>query len=110
MPFTPQRYFLVFDVPSGKVRGEHAHKQCHQFLICINGSCAIVADDGVNRQEILLDRPNKGIHLPPMTWGVQYKYSTDAMLLVFASAHYDASDYIRDYDGFMEKLNESKCP
>ena len=108
VPFPPQRYFLVFDVPSGKVRGEHAHKQCHQFLICIKGSCAVVADDGLHRQEMLLDRPNKGVHLPPMTWGVQYKYSTDAILLVFASDYYDASDYIRDYDEFMDIVNATK--
>ena len=105
VPFIPRRYFLVFDVPNGKVRGEHAHKQCHQFLICIRGSCSVVADDGIHRQEILLDRPNKGIHLPPMTWGVQYKYSLDAVLLVFASEYYDANDYIRDYDEFMDMVD-----
>jgi len=110
LPFSPQRYFLVFDVPSGKVRGEHAHKQCHQFLICIKGSCAVVVDDGFNRQEILLDRPNKGVHLPPMIWGVQYKYSADAILLVFASHYYEASDYIRDYDQFMDMVNAIKKP
>jgi acetyltransferase-like isoleucine patch superfamily enzyme/dTDP-4-dehydrorhamnose 3,5-epimerase-like enzyme len=108
VPFSPQRYFLVFDVPSSKVRGEHAHKQCHQFLICIKGSCAVVADDGFHRQEIVLDRPNKGVYLPPMTWGVQYKYSTDALLLVFASDYYDASDYIRDYDQFVDMVNADK--
>ncbi len=108
IPFSPKRHFLVFDVPSGKVRGEHAHRQCHQFLICIKGSCAVVADDGVDRQEILLDRPNKGVHLPPMVWGVQYKYSTDAVLLVFASHYYDSADYIRDYDEFIDLINATK--
>ncbi|MDB6062786.1 MAG: isomerase [Verrucomicrobiaceae bacterium] len=108
VPFSPRRYFLVFDVPSGKVRGEHAHKECHQFLICIKGSCAVVADDGQRRQEILLDRPTKGVHLPPMTWGVQYKYSADAVLLVFASDYYDSNDYIREYDHFMELINAPK--
>lgn len=105
LPFTPLRYFIVFDVPSSKVRGEHAHRQCHQFLICINGSCMVVADDGRQREEILLDRPTKGVHLPPMTWGVQYKYSADAILLVFASDYYDANDYIRDYDEFANIVN-----
>ena len=105
VPFTPQRYFLVFDVPSGKVRGEHAHRQCHQFLVCIKGSCYVVADDGCHRQEILLDRPNKGVHLPPMVWGVQYKYSPDTVLLVFASDYYEADDYIRDYDEFVRLIN-----
>lgn len=101
VPFEVNRYFLVFDVPSVETRGEHAHKVCHQFLICVHGSCAVVADDGTHRQEFLLDQPNLGLHLPPMVWGIQYKYSPDAVLLVFASHHYDPSDYIRDYNEFL---------
>ena len=100
VPFPVKRYFMVFDVPSVETRGEHAHRVCHQFLICVRGSCAVVADDGKNRQEFLLDRPDIGIHLPPMVWGIQYKYSADAMLLVFASHYYDSADYIRDYAEF----------
>ena len=109
IPFEVLRYFLVFDVPSAETRGEHAHYQCHQFLICVSGKVAVVADDGKSRQEFLLDRPNFGIHLPPMTWGVQYKYSADAVLLVLASRHYSSDDYIRDYDNFLrikEQENE----
>lgn len=101
IPFKPLRYFLVFDVPSRELRGEHAHRRCHQFLICLRGNCAVVADDGEQRVEVALDSPHRGVYLPPMTWGVQYKYSSDAMLLVFASDHYDASDYIRDYGEFL---------
>jgi UDP-2-acetamido-3-amino-2,3-dideoxy-glucuronate N-acetyltransferase len=100
IPFLPKRYFLVFNVPSVKTRGEHAHRRCHQFLICVKGSVAVVVDDGRNRREVLLDAPNQGLHLPPMTWGIQYKYSADAVLLVFASDYYDAGDYIRDYTEF----------
>lgn len=100
VPFPVRRYFMVFDVPSVETRGEHAHRECHQFLICVRGSCAIVADDGKSRQEFLLDRPDLGIHLPPMVWGIQYKYSADAVLLVFASHYYDSADYIRDYSEF----------
>lgn len=100
IPFSVKRYFLVFDVPSQEVRGEHAHHECHQFLICVHGRCNVVADDGTNREEFVLDRPNLGIHLPPMTWGIQYKYSQDAVLLVFASHYYDSADYIRDYAEF----------
>lgn len=105
IPFVPKRYFLVFDVPSEKTRGEHAHKSCHQFLICVRGRCAVVADDGTSRQEVMLDSPATGVYLPPMTWGIQYKYSEDAILLVFASDYYDASDYIRDYDEFLALLS-----
>jgi UDP-2-acetamido-3-amino-2,3-dideoxy-glucuronate N-acetyltransferase len=100
IPFPVRRYFMVFDVPSMETRGEHVHRECHQFLICVRGSCAVVADDGTNRQEFLLDRPDVGIHLPPKVWGIQYKYSPDATLLVFASHYYDSADYIRDYSEF----------
>lgn len=106
IPFTPKRYFLVFEVPSKETRGEHAHRVCHQFLVCIRGSCSVLADDGVNRAEFLLDGPDKGLYLPPMVWGVQYKYSEDAMLLVFASHSYEPSDYIRDYSLFIEEVKQ----
>ena len=101
IPFVPLRYFMVFDVPSRETRGEHAHRECHQFLICVRGSCAVLVDNGSQRAEIRLDSPTIGIPLPPMTWGVQYKYSADALLLVFASHHYDSADYIRDYAEFI---------
>ena len=105
VPFPVKRYFMVFDVPSMETRGEHAHRECHQFLICVRGSCAVVADDGTNRQEFLLDRPDVAVHLPPMVWGIQYKYSSDAVLLVFASHYYDSEDYIRDYAEFLQLVS-----
>lgn len=101
LPFQPQRHFVIYDVPSQEIRGEHAHKRCHQFLVCVHGSVRVLADDGSSRQEFLLDSPALGIHLPPMTWGTQYRYSPDAVLLVFASEPYDADDYIRSYDEFL---------
>lgn len=104
IPFVPQRYFLVFDVPTAKTRGEHAHKLCHQFLIAVKGSVSVVADDGTHREEFLLNRPDLGVHLPPMTWGIQYRYSADAVLLVFASHYYDNADYIRDYTDFQAQV------
>lgn len=106
LPFQPRRYFLVFDVPSREIRGEHAHRQCHQFLVCVRGNCSVVADDGANRQEFLLNRPSLGLHLPARVWGIQYKYSEDAVLLVFASDYYDAADYIRNYDEFMALMKQ----
>ena len=101
LPFVPARYFVVFDVPSRETRGEHAHRRCHQFLSCIHGSVRVLADDGRGRREFVLDSPGTGLYLPPMTWGTQYRYSADAVLLVFASHPYDADDYIRDYDEFL---------
>lgn len=108
IPFVPRRYFMVFGVPNREVRGEHAHYACHQFLICVRGSCAVVADDGARRFEVDLDGPQKGLYLPPMTWGIQYKYSSDALLLVFASDHYDSTDYIRNYDQFLAEVQKEK--
>lgn len=102
VPFAARRYFLVFNVPSIETRGEHAHRECHQFLICVRGSCAVVADDGVNRQEFVLDKPDLGLYLPPLVWGIQYKFSADAVLLVFASHYYDVADYIRSYAEFCD--------
>jgi len=110
IPFTPKRYFMVFDVPSLETRGEHAHRVCQQFLICVRGSCSVLADDGNNRVEILLDSPEKGVYLPPLVWGIQYKYSKDALLLVFASHLYDSEDYIRDYAQFINEIKNSKSP
>lgn len=106
LPFVPQRYFVVLGVPSKEVRGEHAHRKCKQFLVCLQGSIAVVADDGNTRQEFILDSPELGLYLPPMVWGIQYKYTADAALLVLASEPYDASDYIRDYDVFLREIAE----
>jgi acetyltransferase-like isoleucine patch superfamily enzyme len=101
LPFAPERYFVVFDVPSKEVRGAHAHRQCEQFLSCMHGSVVVVCDDGTHRQQFVLDSPDIGLYLPPMVWGIQYKYTADATLLVLASHGYDAADYIRDYDQFL---------
>jgi acetyltransferase-like isoleucine patch superfamily enzyme/dTDP-4-dehydrorhamnose 3,5-epimerase-like enzyme len=107
LPFEAKRYFLVYDVKGHEVRGEHAHRQIHQFLVCVKGSCSVVVDDGLHREEYELNSPGMAIHIPPMIWGVQYKYSSDAVLLVLASDKYDATEYIRDYEEFL-KLMRSK--
>ena len=102
IPFEVKRYFLVYSVASKEIRGEHAHRSLHQFLICVHGRCHVVADDGANRQEFVLDSPTLGLHLPPMVWGIQYKYSEDAVMLVLASDKYDPGSYIRNYSEFRE--------
>ena len=105
MPFRPERYFVVYDVPSAELRGEHAHKGCEQFLICLHGSCRVLLDDGKSRCEVTLDRPDTGLYMPALVWGTQYRYTKDAVLLVFASRPYEASDYLRTYDDFLAELN-----
>jgi UDP-2-acetamido-3-amino-2,3-dideoxy-glucuronate N-acetyltransferase len=102
IPFKPERYFLVFNVPSESTRGEHAHIECHQFLICVKGSCTVIVSDGDSEAEIELNSPNVGLYIPPMIWGVQHKYTNDAVLLVFASHIYDPKDYIRDFNEFVK--------
>jgi len=104
IPFVPKRYFLIFGVPAKEVRGEHAHRSCDQFLTCPRGSVAIIVDDGTSSEEIVLDHPSLGLYVPSMIWGTQYKYSADALLLVFASEYYDPDDYIRDYNEFLSRL------
>ena len=101
LPFIAKRYFIVYDVSDQEVRGEHAHRKLHQFLVCVKGSVALVVDDGAHREEILLESPSIGVHVPPMVWATQYKYSRDAVLMVLASEAYDATDYIRDYDEYL---------
>ena len=102
VPFEVKRYFVTFGVSSQKIRGEHAHRLLHQFFICVHGRCHVVADDGRTRQEFVLDSPTLGVHLPPMVWGIEYKHTKDAVLLVLASDRYDSADYIRDYSEFLK--------
>jgi acetyltransferase-like isoleucine patch superfamily enzyme len=104
VPFPIQRLFLVYDVPNREIRGEHAHYTLHQFLICVRGSCAVLVDDGAHRHEFRLETPCDSLYVPPMTWSVQYKHSPDAVLLVLASAPYDAADYIREYSTFVKAV------
>lgn len=101
LPFSVKRCFWVFNVPSNKVRGEHAHRSCHQFLVCVSGRVSVMMDNGAKRAEVLLDHPSQGLYLPAGVWGVQYKYSQDAVLVVLASHDYDKHDYIRNYDDFL---------
>jgi acetyltransferase-like isoleucine patch superfamily enzyme len=103
LPFTPERCFVIFDVPSKEVRGEHAHRVCQQLLVCLRGSVSVACDDGEHRQEFRLDSPALGLYIPPMVWATQYRYSEDAVLQVFASHRYDSDDYIRDYELFLKE-------
>jgi hypothetical protein len=110
IPFVPKRYFLIFDVPAEEARGRHAHRLCHQFLICVRGSCRVKLDDGEHRAEVSLDRPDLGVYLPPMIWGTQHSYSPDAILLAFASEYYEANEYIRDYAEFCVLAAKARRP
>lgn len=108
VPFSVKRYFLTFDVAGEEVRGEHAHHRLEQFLISVHGRLHIAADDGRNREEFILDRPNLGVYLPPMTWGVQYRFSPGAVLLGLCSDYYQPEDYIREYTDFLRLKSASR--
>src|SRR6202035_998017 len=97
-----KRFFVVSGVAGSDIRGEHAHRTLRQLLVCVHGSCEVTADDGTNRQTFLLDDPSIAILLPPMVWGIQQRFTTDAVLLVLASEKYDPADYIRNYDEFLK--------
>ena len=101
IPFIPQRFFTVYGVPTSSIRGEHAHIECEQFLICVSGSCNVIVDDGITRSNVLLSQPSDGLYIPPMTWVTQCKHTNDAVLLVFASHKYNEKDYIRSYHEFL---------
>jgi UDP-2-acetamido-3-amino-2,3-dideoxy-glucuronate N-acetyltransferase len=102
LPFAAVRYFVVFGVPSSEIRGEHAHRALEQFLVCVHGACSVRLWDGERGDEIVLDRPDLALHVPPMIWTTQHKYSPDAVLLVLASDVYREEDYIRDLGEFHE--------
>lgn len=101
LPFVPRRMFTVFGVPSREIRGEHAHRECHQLLVCTAGSVSVMVDDGRTRDTVVLDRPNRALHIPPMVWASQYNYSADAVLVVLASDVYEPGDYVREYGEFL---------
>ncbi len=101
LPFEPRRIFFLYEVPSREVRGEHAHREQEQLLVCVKGSCALVVDDGARREELLLDSPSRGVHLSPLVWAVQYRFTPDAVLAVAASGAYDPAEYVRDYEEFL---------
>jgi UDP-2-acetamido-3-amino-2,3-dideoxy-glucuronate N-acetyltransferase len=97
MPFVPRRFFVISDVPDESIRGEHAHRALHQLLVCLVGTVVAEVNDGTRSRSVALDVPHVGLHIPPMVWGVQHHYTRDAVLMVLASAEYDAADYIRDF-------------
>lgn len=105
LPFDIKRVFYLYDIPGGKDRGAHAHKECHQFLIAASGSFEVVLDDGVNKRTVVLNRPYFGLHIPPGIWAAEQGFSSGSICLVLASHKYDESDYLRDYSAYLNFRN-----
>ncbi|MDI9320111.1 MAG: FdtA/QdtA family cupin domain-containing protein [Phycisphaerales bacterium] len=104
IPFDVKRVFYLYDVPGGESRGAHAHKQCHQFLIAASGSFEVLLNDGQVERVVQLNKPNMGLHIPPMIWASEINFSSGAICLVLASEQYNEDDYIRSYDNFLIKI------
>ncbi len=101
IPFDIKRVFYLYDIAEGEHRGAHAHKECHQFLIPLNGSFDVLVDDGYEKTLFHLDKPYVGLHIPPMLWATELHFSKEAICLVMASLPYDEGDYIRQYSDFL---------
>ncbi|ATG15706.1 WxcM-like domain-containing protein [Providencia alcalifaciens] len=102
IPFEVKRIYYIFGTKEGVSRGFHAHKELRQLAVCVRGSCRFIMDDGKNKEELVLDCPHKGLLIEPMQWHEMHDFSEDCIIIVLASDYYDETDYIRDYNLFLE--------
>lgn len=107
IPFKIRRTYYTYDIPGGEERGGHSHNEIYEFLIAISGSFDVVIDDGVNKRRVSLNRPFQGLLIEPGIWRTLDNFTSGSVCLVLASEHYDESDYVREYDRFME-LTQAK--
>lgn len=107
IPFKIKRIFYLFDVPGGESRGAHAHKECHQFLIAASGSFEVILNDGNKEWTVFLNKANVGLYIPPLVWASEVNFSSGSICLVLASHTYTESDYIRQYNAFIDYINNA---
>ena len=108
IPFEIKRVFYIYGVHDQEDRGEHGHHTTEQVLICLNGQVKVLCDDGTDKKEWILDKPNEGLYIPNLIWDEQTYLTSGSVLLVLANTNYDPSDYIEDYEEFKRLKNESK--
>jgi len=106
IPFDIKRVYYLFGTKEGVARGFHAHKALKQVAVCVTGKCKMLLDNGVEKTEVWLDSPTKGLVIEEMVWREMHEFSPDCVLLVLASEHYDEADYIRDHQTFLNVANE----
>ena len=106
VPFGVKRIFYLYDIPGGESIGANAHKECHKFLIAAIVSFEFLLDDVKTKRLIQLNRPYVGLHIPPGIWASEINFSSGSICLVLASHKYVESDYIRDYNDYLEYINE----
>ena len=107
IPFEIKRVYYMYDTGEGIHRGFHAHKTLKQILICIHGSCKVLLNNGEEKKIVSLEKPYEGLYIAHNMWREMYDFSPDAVLMVLASEYYDESDYIRDYDEFLNSVKEA---
>lgn len=105
IPFDIKRVYYLYDVPGGSDRGSHAHKTLHQFIVAMSGSFDVVLDDGKAQKRIHLNRSYYGLYVCPMMWRYLDNFSSGAVCMVLASAHFNESDYIRDHGEFLNEVD-----
>lgn len=103
IPFEIKRVYYIFGA-NDQPRGFHAHKELQQVIIAVAGKCRLVLDNGFKKEEVWLDSPNKGLVIQSNLWREMHDFSSDCVLLVLASEHYDESDYIRNYGKFLKNV------
>lgn len=108
IPFKIKRVYYMYDAAEGVRRGFHAHKKLEQLLICIHGTCKILLDNGLEKKIIPLEKPYEGLYIANDMWREIYDFSPDAILMVLASELYDETDYIRNYDEFLNFVKSKK--
>jgi dTDP-4-dehydrorhamnose 3,5-epimerase-like enzyme len=103
VPFDIRRVYYLYDVPGGAERGGHAHRTLQQFIVAMSGSFDVVLDDGVETRRFHMNRSYFGLYVCSMTWRYLDNFSSGAVCMVLASAHYDEADYIRDHAQFIKQ-------
>lgn len=101
VPFSIKRVYYIWGSKYDVTRGNHAHKHLEQIIICLSGSCDFILDNGLERTKIHLNTPTKGIYIKNKIWREFTNFSSDCIILVLASEHYNVSDYIKDYNQFV---------
>jgi UDP-2-acetamido-3-amino-2,3-dideoxy-glucuronate N-acetyltransferase len=107
VPFHVRRIFLVHHVSNSEVRGEHAHKKCWQLLISTTGTVTVDLSDGEMNETFILESPERGLLIPPLIWGTQRNFSSNAALLVLASEAFDPDDYLHSFQEFKDFRREN---
>lgn len=107
IPFEVKRIFYIYGSDATVVRGQHANRKTEFVLINVAGQSKVRVKDGKGNEAVFaLNRPHTGIYLPRMVWKDMYDFSEDSVLLCLASEHYDAGEYIRNYDEFIALVKE----